>query len=67
MVEKLAYSAKEVAEMLGLSEWKVRELCYHGELRSLKAGHRLLIPKTAVNEFLNPEPEIDPWEPEAAQ
>ncbi|MCY4554793.1 MAG: helix-turn-helix domain-containing protein [Chloroflexi bacterium] len=61
MVEKLAYSAKEVAQMLGLSEWKVRELCYRGEIRSLKAGGRLLIPKAAVDEFLNPAHAIDPW------
>ena len=60
MVEKLAYSVKEVAQMLGLSEWKVRELCYQGEIRSLKAGGRLLIPKVAVDEFLNPAHAIDP-------
>ena len=60
MVKKLAYSVKEVAQMLGLSEWKVRELCYHGELRSRKAGNRVLIPIAGVYEYLSTEPEIDP-------
>ena len=59
MVEKIAYSVREVAAMLGLSEWKVRELCYQKELRSLKVGQRLLIPKAALDEFLNPTPDSD--------
>ena len=62
MVEKLAYSVREVAEMLGLSEWKTRELCYHGELRSIKVGQRLLILKAALEEFLNPQPEPEQTE-----
>ena len=56
MEAKLACSAKEAAEMLGLSEWKVRELCYTKQLRSLKVGQRLIIPIAALHEFLNPYP-----------
>lgn len=32
------YSTKEVAEMLGYGESKVRMLVIHGDLRSLKDG-----------------------------
>ena len=55
MNEPLAYSVKEVAVMLGLSQWKVRELCYTQKLRSLKAGKRLLISRAALHAFLNPD------------
>ncbi len=59
MEAKLAHSAKEAAAMLGLSEWKVRELCYTKQLRSLKVGQRLIIPTAALHEFLNPRPSAD--------
>lgn len=66
MVEKLAHSVREVAEMLGISEWKTRELCYHGEIRSLKVGQRVLIPKAALDEFLNPQSDHQPEPDELA-
>ncbi len=59
MNERLAYSAKDAAEMLGISEWKMRELCYTKQIRSRTAGERLLIPKAALVAFLDPEPAGD--------
>ena len=45
--------------MLGISEWKMRELCYTKQIRSRTAGERLLIPKAALVAFLDPEPAGD--------
>jgi excisionase family DNA binding protein len=48
----MAYTVKEVREFLGISETTVYELVALGHLRSVKAGRRILIPKTVLDEFL---------------
>ena len=52
MPEKLAYSVKETADILGLSQWKIRRMCDTKEIRSLKAGSWRIIPAAAVTDFL---------------
>ena len=47
-----ALSVPEAAESLGLSEAMVYRLCWRKELPSRKVGRRLLIPVTAIDEFL---------------
>lgn len=46
--DRLAFSPVEVAEMTGLHERTVRELCSRGEIRATKAGERWLIPRSEV-------------------
>lgn len=49
---RLAYSMREVANLIGMSERSVWELCNRGELRSVKLGRSVRIPRDAVNELL---------------
>ena len=48
----LAYSLAQTAELIGLSLGLVRKLVASGELRHRKAGARTLIPRTAIEEYL---------------
>ncbi len=48
----LAYSLAQTAELTGLSLGLVRKLVASGELRHRKAGTRVLIPRTAIEEYL---------------
>jgi excisionase family DNA binding protein len=50
--ELRAYSVKEVAELLGLSTIYVRTMLQRGDIRSVKAGRRVLVPAEAIREFL---------------
>ena len=47
-----AYSVAEAAEVLRVSAWLVREACRTGQLRSRRLGSRIIIPRSAVDEFL---------------
>ncbi len=49
---RLAYSMREVASMLGMSERSIWALCSRGELRSVKLGRSVRIPADAVAELL---------------
>ena len=53
MTQRMAFSVKEAAEALGVSEWKVREAIYHKQLRAIKLGRRTLIPREALDDLLN--------------
>ena len=44
MTERLAYTVKEAATALGVSEWMVREEIRQQHIYSVKMGARLLIP-----------------------
>ncbi len=50
--EKLAYSASEAAETLGVSERHVRDMVSEGQIRVVRLGRRLLIPADALRELL---------------
>ena len=52
-MDKIAFKPKEVAEMLGLCRPVVMELIHTGEIRSKKIDRNYLIPKDAVEEWLN--------------
>jgi excisionase family DNA binding protein len=52
---RLAYSVKEVRGFLGIGETLIYDLLAQGKLRSVKAGRRILIPKTALDAFLEGE------------
>ena len=49
---RLAFSVKEAAEILGVSEKTIRRLVARGLLRSSKALRHLLIPKKEIERFL---------------
>ncbi len=52
MNQKLAYSAKEAAETLGVSERHVRDMISEGRIRTVALGRRLLIPVESLRELL---------------
>jgi excisionase family DNA binding protein len=52
--ELRAYTVPQAAEMLGLSEVYLRVMLKRGDIRSVKAGRRVLVPATAIREFLAP-------------
>jgi excisionase family DNA binding protein len=47
------YTTKEAAEILGLSEARVRQLCQSGELKSQKFGRDWHVKKSAIKSYLN--------------
>lgn len=60
MTDRLAYSVKEAAEALGVSEWIVREEIYRGRIFALNIGRRLIIPRWSLEDLLSrPDPESD--------
>ncbi len=50
--EKVAYSASEAAETLGVSERHIRDMVTEGQIRVVRLGRRLLIPADALRELL---------------
>ncbi len=60
MTDRLAYSVKEAAEALGVSEWKVREEIYRKRIFAVNLGRRLIIPRWALEDLLSrTDPESD--------
>lgn len=60
MTQRLAYSVKEAAEALGVSEWKIREAIYQKQIFAVNLGRRLVIPRWALDDLLSkPDSEAD--------
>jgi excisionase family DNA binding protein len=55
-IEKLAFSVKEVSNLIGLSPGKIRKMIRQGELRGVKLGKRVVISKSAIEELLEEAP-----------
>lgn len=53
LMERLAYSIQEFADALGVSRDLVNDMLKLGQVKSLKAGNRRLIPAAAVKEYLD--------------
>ncbi|MDE0343988.1 MAG: helix-turn-helix domain-containing protein [Deltaproteobacteria bacterium] len=51
-MQQRAYSVAEAAQILRVSQWLVREACRRGEIRSLRLGTRVIIPRDAIEQFL---------------
>lgn len=49
-----AFTVPQAAELLGLSEVYLRVMLRRGDIRSVKAGRRVLVPATAIRDFLTP-------------
>ena len=63
MSDKLAFSIREAAEATTISEWKLREMCYRGDIASKKVGARLIIPRWSLERWLDtpaPHAESEP-------
>ena len=52
--ELRAFTVPQAAELLGLSEVYLRVMLKRDEIRSVKAGRRVLVPATAIRDFLAP-------------
>ena len=52
--QKDAYSKKETAERLGLGMMTLHRLTKDGTIRTVRAGGRVLIPRTELERFLTP-------------
>ena len=53
MVEKVAYTVQEVAELLQIGKIKAYELCASEGFPALKVGRRILIPCKRFEEWLD--------------
>jgi excisionase family DNA binding protein len=49
---RLAYSVKETRMLLGIGETLIYDLLARKKLHSVKAGRRILIPKSSLDKFL---------------
>jgi len=57
MNESLTYRVEEAARALGISRGTAYELIRTGQMRHVRVGRRVLIPKAAVREVLGLAPE----------
>jgi excisionase family DNA binding protein len=51
--ERLTFSVKEAAQLLGLSKNSAYQGILTGEIPHIKIGKRILIPRNALERFLN--------------
>ena len=59
-VVRKALSVEMAAQMLGISRSMGFKLIRNGELRSVKAGTRTLVPVAAVDEFIEQKSQTSP-------
>ena len=50
--QQAAYTVAEAAATLRVSQWAVREACRRGEIRSVRLGARIIIPRDGIDAFL---------------
>ena len=50
--ERLAFPVAETALLLGIGKTKTRELIASGELGSIRAGRRLLVPRSEIEAYI---------------
>ena len=53
MIEKLAYSPMEVAELLGLGRSSTYQALAEGRIPSIRVGKKILIPKAGLVKLLS--------------
>lgn len=52
-MEKMVYTIKEAAELLGISQSYTYEMVRKGVIPSLQIGNKRVIPKTKFNDWVN--------------
>jgi excisionase family DNA binding protein len=65
MSGRLTYSIDEAAEAIGVGRGSAYELVRRGNLRTVRVGRRVLVPRDAVLEFLGLEHEQEAASPKA--
>jgi len=55
-MDRWTVTVEEAAEMLGISRSSAYECVHRGELRALRLGRRLVVPRTALEELLGGAP-----------
>lgn len=55
MSEKLTYSVKEAADLIGISKPKMYELCHRTDFPAIFIGRAIRIPKAEFREFISRE------------
>jgi len=63
MSERVTYTVYEAAKVIGVSRGLAYELVRRGDLRTVHVGHRILVPRHAVREFLGLGQEQGPAPP----
>lgn len=53
ITERLAFPVAEAALLLGIGKTKTRELIASGELRSIRAGRRVLVPRSEIEAYIS--------------
>ena len=51
--QRVTLSVEEAAERLGVSRSLIWKMVNQGTIRTVRAGHRVLVPVSAVEEFLS--------------
>ena len=51
--ERIAYTVKEAAAALGVSEWIIREEIRTGKIESIRLGKRILIPRSTLERLVS--------------
>ncbi len=51
--ERIAYTVKETAAALGVSEWMIREEIRTGKIESIRMGSRILIPRVVLEKLVS--------------
>lgn len=55
-MDRWTVTVEEAAEMLGISRSSAYECVHRGELRALRLGRRLVVPRSALEELLGGTP-----------
>ena len=55
-MDRWTVTVEEAAEMLGISRSSAYECVHRGELRALRLGRRLVVPRSALEELLGGAP-----------
>ncbi|WP_135230135.1 helix-turn-helix domain-containing protein [Deinococcus fonticola] len=54
---RLTFQPEEVAPMLGIGRGSIYQLIRARQIRSIRVGRKILIPRSAIDEFLNGQQE----------
>ena len=53
------FSVKEAAKLLKCSEWTIREMCKHGELKYFRVGNNIRIRDTEIERYIRQSEQVN--------
>ena len=59
VMDRWTVTVEEAAQMLGISRSSAYECVHRGELRALRLGRRLVVPRVALEELLGVSPAVE--------